>query len=293
MREALKQVSLFAVMIVFHLGYADAALGETGSLRVLKLGVRQDAPPFAFKDRMRREFRGYSVDICKQIGYRALDQGLYDRMDLVAVDVQDRFTKLEDKSIDILCGATTVSLNRIKRFRPTLYTFLSGASFMYKHSRGDTQNSRLRVGVLQNTTTREHIRTSIWPNITRELSGVGFRFEDFDLVEATTHWESKALFDQKKIDVYIADREILIAIRKIENDPELIVSSRYFSVEPYALFTRNDDLELLYVANKTLRDLYLEEDKRQNIRGILRENFPGQILSSTLLQLFRLQRILD
>jgi ABC-type amino acid transport substrate-binding protein len=223
-----------------------------------------------------------------------MDKGGYDKMTFVPITSATRFDLLEDHSIDILCEATTVSLDRIKRFRPTLYTFLSGASFMYKHPAGASVKEKiLKIGVLKNTTTRENILKSIWPNLNRDLVSLGFKYHTFDLVEVDTHWKSKALFDSGEIDIYIADREILIAIRKLKFGRDLVVSNRYYTIEPYALFTRNDDLELLDIANTTLRDMYRETDRRLNIQVFLRTNFPGQIFSDTLLHLFKLQRILD
>ena len=56
----------------------------------------------------------------------------------------------------------------------------------------------------------------------------------------------------------------------------------------YALFTRSDDLDINYIANKTLSNLYSSGE----IENIFRNNFKGKMMSETLVQLFRMQILL-
>ena len=295
MSNLVKHISPILVMVLINMICMPMAFGELSAIKILKLGVRGDAPPFSYRESNESEFIGYSVEICEQIGLRAQRQNKFDKFEFVTVTSESRFEDLRAKKVDILCGATTVTLDRIYKYSQTLYTFLSGASFMYQYpiNQGDEQN-KLKVGVLRNTTTKEYLLGTIWPKMRIDLKNLGFNnVDDFELVSGENHWETEKLFNQHKIDLYIADREILIALSRNSKKGSYRVSQRYYSIEPYALFTRRDEVELLHIANTTLRDLYSEKRQTGNIKEILRRNFPGQIFSSTLLQLFRLQRLLD
>ena len=283
------------VTVIVNLTLVLTVNCESAEIRELKLGVREDAPPFAFQREGDNGFRGYSVDLCKQIAYRAVQSGKYDRVKFVPVTSKSRFDALRNHDADVLCEATTVTLGRIRDFSQTLYTFLSGASFMYPRSTNISgAQQHLRVGVLRDTTTKAHLNGTIWPRMKIDLNNIGFNnLEDFVLVEVDNHWQYEKFFNEKKIDIYIADREILIALNRISGNENYSVSPGYYSIEPYALFTRREDVELLYIANTTLRNLYRETNENVNIKEILERNFPGQIFSSTLLQLFKLQRLLD
>jgi len=295
MNNLVKHASPVLVMVLINMIWMPIASAEPAANKILKLGVRGDAPPFSYRESNNSEFIGYSVEICEQIGLRAQRQDKFDKFEFVQVTSESRFDDLRTKKVDILCEATTVTLDRIHHYSQTLYTFLSGASFMYPYpiNQSDEQN-KLKVGVLRNTTTKEHLLDTIWPRMKIDLKNLGFNnVDDFELVPVENHWENEEFFSQKKIDVYIADREILIALNRISKKGSYRVSQSYYSIEPYALFTRRDEVELLFIANTTLRDLYCEKKQTRNIEDILRKNFPGQMFSNTLLQLFRLQRLLD
>lgn len=284
---------LCLALMVLQTGGLPAAQGEPAGSKILKLGVRSDAPPFSYKDQNTDEFKGLSVDLCRRIGIRAKRELGYDDFTLLPINSRERFERLENRDVDILCGASTVTLSRLKSAGASLYTFLSGASFMYVKIAKDEEKP-LRIGVLQKTTTKENFEATIWPRLKKDLKKMGFRFSGLDdPTEVESHWQSLAFFREKKIDIYIADREILLALRNFDSEENLIVSNRYYTTEPYALFTRRDDADLQYIVNETLRDLYLEKDRGDNIRIILQKNFPGQIFSNTLLNLYRIQRILD
>lgn len=281
--------------------WVPMASAEVAQIKILKLGVRDDAPPFAYVEDEGEpsNFIGYSVDLCDRIGDRAVKAGIYDKFEFVQISSKTRFDDLQDKKVDILCEATTVTLKRIRDYRQTLYTFLSGASFMYQFPiKKLAEQDKLKIGVLRGTTTKENLRSSIWPKLSVDLKKLGFnKVDEFELVSVEKHWQkqNKEFFSRQQIDIYIADREILVALKRLSRKGNYRVSPRYYSIEPYALFTRIDDVKLINIANTTLRDLYRETSRSEteNIKGILKKNFPNQMFSSTLLQLFKLQRLLD
>jgi ABC-type amino acid transport substrate-binding protein len=317
-----------AVLVLLFPLVCSAWAAEAPGPKTLKLGVRSDCPPFSYYDKFSRTYRGYSVDLCLEIARNAMAFSDYQAYEIKEVTAQDRFQKLDKKDIDLLCEATTVTQERLRVFGSTLYTFVSGASLMY--SPNAVSEDELVVGVLPGTTTEKAVRTIL----RRQTDIVRDNIHDFGRYKSEScpdyHWKSLDLFRNKKISVYIADREILLALsqraseenqkldrekikkaqEKTEGDqeqqkkdredlasaekeqegsriPRLMVSKNYYTIEPYALFTRRDDHQLSYLANRTLAEIF-----KDDIDKIFHNNFPNKRMSESLRQLFRLQQLL-
>ena len=287
---------IFLLLLVLY-APGSISLAESGTEeKTLRLGYRIDAPPFSYiENESQRESNspvGYSVSLCERIGRAAKKDNLYDFFEFVEVTAENRFQKLNKSEIDILCEATTVTLERIRVFDSTFYTFLSGASFMYPAHRKDISDKDFlekKIGVLKNTTTRNSLYHIISKKI--KISQDRFKPTDIKLEEVESHDESIELFKEKKIEIYFADRDILLALkqRAANRGLRLHVSRRYFTNEPYALFVRKNSDKLLFTANKTLVELYRSDE----IRRIFAANFPGFLMSRSLRDLFSIQSILE
>lgn len=251
----------------------------------LKLGVRSDCPPFSYRDPYAGDYRGYSVDLCMKIARNAQAFMHYQGVEFEEVTARNRFHKLDAGEIDILCEATTVTQERLRVFGPTMYTFISGASLMV--APGAANRTEPAVGVLKGTTTENAVRTILSRQSDIDRSRLG----NFKLVEKDTHRDALAAFDKGEIDLYMADREILLSLGRLAGEAakeRLVVSRNYYTVEPYALFLRLDDHELRYIANVTLAEIF-----RKEIHQIFIDNFPNKRMNDSLRQLFRLQQLLQ
>lgn len=286
-----KQIWVVLVTVIVLLRSTPVAVADPD---VLKLGVRKDCPPFSYYDEPTDTYHGYSVDLCLEIARNAQANLSYRSSKFVQVTAQDRFEKLycknkEDK-IDILCEATTVTQERMRKFGSTIYTFISGASLMY--SSNIDKEDEIIVGVLKGTTTENQVRrildrqTDIDRSLTKDISKI---------IQVDTHLDGLDQFlgekinPEGKINLYIADREILLALRRRaeKKKQQLIVSKNYYTIEPYALFTRADDHKLRYIANVTLSEIF-----KTDIQLIFYKNFPGKRMNESLRQIFRLQQLL-
>lgn len=268
---------------------------------ILVLGVRADAPPFSFlKGRTEKNYQGYSVELCKRIAIRAVDQGIYSDFTYQKVSASDRFTLLRDGEIDMLCGASTVTLERMKVVDFSLFTFLSGASVMYQRqgaTESKDQTDEFKIGYLRDTTTEEEAQ-----KIVRE-----FQRRQDDSVSPGVRAITAVLFDDHvtgldqmldhKFDAYLADREILLALRQRalrEHNIDLIVSNEYFSVEPYAIGLRPGKSDLRFIANSVLSEMFdwnRSDGDGVHIFDVLRHSFPGKKFSKSLEDMFRIQRL--
>ena len=83
----------------------------------IRLGVRSDAPPFSFKVKTRavnqgpNPYAGYSVELCTDfVGSKQNKTGIDDYC-FVEVDPKTRLPALDSGAADLLCGATTASVD--------------------------------------------------------------------------------------------------------------------------------------------------------------------------------------
>ncbi len=291
----MKQFFLLIICTIFIVVYSNLALAFGGE-KVLVLGVRNDAPPFSSCDKKNKiKCQGYTISLCEAIAKRAIYEGIACAYTYKEVSAATRFTSLQEGSIDMLCGASTVTLERLRVVDFSLFTFLSGISVMYDNSLSYStydQKEAIPIGILENTTTEESIG-KIWDEIRSEL---GYLDQKFSTVFVQTHYEGLEALSDGKINAYIADREILLALQKSvsRQRPELIVSKQYFTIEPYAIGLRLGDTTLRYVTNTVLSELFdrnLSRDGEMGVISLLKEYFPGSKFSKSLLDMYANQRL--
>lgn len=214
------------------------------------LGYREDAVPFSFADETGVP-AGYSVDLCNRIAAAVGDSlGLDDlAIEYVPVQADTRFTVLEDGGIDLLCGATTVTMDRRARIDFTLLTFATGTGVLSRDDAGIERFEDLaghRVGVLAGTTTTEVLE--------RSLAGTGIEAE---IVTLDSHDAGLAALETGEIDAYFGDRVLLLGLGdRSEQREALVLSQGFLSYEPYALALRRGDDEFRLIADRTLARLY-------------------------------------
>ncbi len=280
------KVSAILVGMAFFYGHA----GADGWENTLVIGVRGDCPPFAEAGKKDEAdtYNGYSVDLCKKIAKAAEDELDIRKVEYMRVSAKDRFCKLKSKKVRMLCGATTVTLKGLNLFGTSMYTFISGASLMYLPALNrSVRLETVNVGVLEGTTTSQTV-----DNILKRQTDIDFKaFPKTRILRLPSH---SACLDQfatqgkDALHVYIADREILLALNRLaaKRQLKLKVSSQYYTVEPYALFMHKDDHDLLNLANKTLSGIFKTE-----IYDIYSDNFPGSRMNISLRHLFQFQQL--
>lgn len=201
------------------------SIAERGTIR---LGVRTDATAFSFKNEL-GEPAGYTVELCRAIAADIKEQqGLETlNVDYVEVTTEDRFQAITEGRIDLLCGATTVTLARRAVVDFSVPTFVTGMGVMYREG-GPASFAELAgktIGLRQGTTTEEMLE--------RELTAAGL---EATFMGVDSHQAGVAALEAGTIDAYFADRAILVFLQVTSEAPETLrVSERQFSHEPYAL----------------------------------------------------------
>lgn len=249
-----------AAIAALFLPFASTAANAEGTLEKIErtgefvIGYRTDSLPLSFRDG-RGQPAGYSVDLCQRIG-KGVQQHFADKnikVKFVPVSSDERISSVVDGTIDIECGATTITLSRQERVDFSLPTFVTGGSVASLRESGIQTTADLagkRVAVARGTTTEEQLRSYLAENgIEAEIVIVGDRTEGW------------ARLNQGNVDAMATDQIVLIGLIMSSPDPTRYwLDSEIFSYEPYGFPVRRDDADFRLVVNRAIAEVYRSGD---------------------------------
>ncbi len=258
---------------------AGPGLSEAGTVdklrqdKTIRLAVRDDAPPFSFKDANGQPV-GFIVDLCRAVARTLAAQLNLADLSVVYVPVTaaDRFEAIETGKADLLCEPTSATLSRREHVDFSIATFVDGASLLV---RGDGPSdfgalAGKKVGVLGGTTTEQSLRDT--------LASANIQAE---VVSAKTHEDGLKMLDEGAVAAYFADRAILayLASKSGEAD-KLRLADNYFSLEPYALALPRGDSDFRLAVDRALSRIY----KSGEIATVFANTFGAQMQPSDTLK---------
>lgn len=245
-------------------------LRESG---VLKVGYREDAPPYAYRNEV-GEPAGYSVELCRAVAAHLKQAlGLDEiRLEYVPLDATSRFEAVRDGRVDLHCGAATATLSRREVVDFSLPIFVDGASVLYRAD-GPANFEGLagqRVGVHGGTTTEEALRNTL-----EDLA------IEVEVVTIADHDEGVRRLEEGDLSAYFADRAILAFLAlQSEAKEDLRLSERYFTIEPYALVLPRGDEDFRLEIDRALSRIY----RSGEIDRIFTSSFGQQAKPSEILK---------
>ena len=132
----------FAAVFLLATGAQAQTLERVRETGTFKIGYREDAAPFSFRDTL-GEPAGYSVQLCRLIAAQVKQALGLDKISIeyVPVGTEDRFQAVQDGHIDILCSADTVTLSRRELVDFSL--FETGPMFTFAMLAGAAMGMRL------------------------------------------------------------------------------------------------------------------------------------------------------
>jgi ABC-type amino acid transport substrate-binding protein len=214
-----------------------------------KIGFREDAEPFSFKDGQ-GEPAGFSIELCRLIATQIRQTLGLDELTIeyVPVGTEDRFKAVKDGRIDILCSADTVTLSRRELVDFSLFTFLDGAAVLLRADSPEDLSGLAgqKIGVRGATTTEDALRNT--------LAKLDMNAE---VVPVSSHDEGLAKLEAGEIAAYFGDQAILIFLAKESAAPaKLKLSDQQFTFEPYALALARGDDDFRLLVDRTLAQTY-------------------------------------
>jgi ABC-type amino acid transport substrate-binding protein len=240
----------------------------------IRVGPRENSPPFAFLDAQRRPL-GYSLDICEVVIEeiaRHLHKSI--RADHVPVTPANRFDKVKDGTVDLECGSTTASVERrsLVDFSPTI--FVTGTKLLVKRGSGIRSLRDLQGKTV--VLTKGTIQAEAIPKIAqRQKLAIRFEF-------AADHDESFQAVASGRADAFANDDVQLhgtIAAR--DAAPDYRVVGDFLTYADYALMFRRGDAEFAEVVRQAFDRMAASGE----IRAIYRKWFQRPLPSGASLDL--------
>lgn len=159
-----------------------AGSGTLGRTAELVVGVRVDAPPFAFHAKILEAsdavaswptekssgslvdngFSGYVVTICSNALRALAEDGV--QIATRPVNAKNRFELLESGDIHVLCDPATVTRDRAKIAVPSAPIYLSAITYARKEPIPNLDTCKVRVGFVGETTAPHGLRQIIETN---------------------------------------------------------------------------------------------------------------------------------
>jgi ABC-type amino acid transport substrate-binding protein len=266
-------LATLAATLLLLTGAAEAAtLDRVKDSGAFRIGYRADTPPFAYRNDL-GEAAGYAVELCRRVAVEVKSFLGLKTMDVryVPVTAENRFEMVEKGEIDILCGPTTVTLARRARVDFSLFTFVDGASVMFRADGpgGFDELAGQKVGVRAGTTTEGALRNT--------LAAMGI---DAEVVAVESHPDGVAQLARGDVAAYFADRVILMDLQRGSAARNALrLSNSYYTHEAYALAHQRGDDDFRLLVDAVLSRIY----RSGAIRDIFAASFGAEAEPSDVL----------
>ena len=229
---------------------APDTLAKVRSEGVIRLGVRDNAAPFAYVDAKGKP-GGFTWEVCRAL-VKNLEAELGRPIEIKVVPnaFAAPFDLLKDGRIDMQCGATTHSAERAKQADFSNTYFVSGIAVAYRKEDVQYANPLKfgRVAVLANSAAAKIME--------RRMGAKGSASID-TMVPVKSYEEGVAKLKAKEADTLFAD-SVLIPL-----DPAIDRRRSLETVEPYALMMRKGDRAFVDAVDRALMKVLSGPQARQ------------------------------
>lgn len=226
---------------------ADSRLDRISQTKTIKVAYRTDAAPFSFL--REKDPAGYTIDICKlviaSLERRLNIQGL--KTEWVPVTTQTRLDAVVNGSADMECGATTVTLGRMKQVDFSSLVFVQSTGLITKAASGIKSARELigkKIAVISGTTNEQAVKAI---NEQAQLK--------ITIVPVKDRSEGISALESGAVDAFAGDK-ILLAAAQYQDAQGLVMLPDDLSIEPYAIVLPLGDWNFRIAVNAGLADMY-------------------------------------
>ena len=228
----LLSAAIAAILLLPTVAFAQT-LDKIKDSGELILGFRTDAAPLSVLGDNGPQ--GYSVELCARLAQSLVDIIGLETLEVVfePVTTENRFEKVANGEIDLLCGAATITLSRRALVDFSVPTYVDGTTVALK---ADGPNSfeelaGQKIGVRSATTTLEALKTT--------LESMNM---DAEVVEFDDHGAGMAALESDAIAAYFADQSILMSmLQSIDGAEDYKVFENLLTIEKHGLAMRRGD----------------------------------------------------
>jgi glutamate/aspartate transport system substrate-binding protein len=228
----------------------DGRLKRIAQTKTIAVAYRADAMPFSFSEDG-KQIEGFTIDLCKRVVTsieRQLKlQGL--QVKWVPVTSQSRFDAVAKGQADMECGASTITLSRMKQVDFSSVIFVETTNLLVKATPGPRSLSEMsgrKIAVVAGTTNERALNAQIKR-----------RLLNTTVVPFKSREEAFAAFEAGKADAYASDRLLLLGAATKAKDPKsLVLLPEELSIEPYGIVLPRGDSAFRLAVNTGLAQVY-------------------------------------
>jgi ABC-type amino acid transport substrate-binding protein len=220
--------------------------------KTIKIAHRTDALPFSFVDHS-REVAGYTIDVCKAVVASLQRQLKVEaiKIEWVPVTTQTRFDAVASGQADLECGASTVTLARMKQVDFSNYVFVESTGLAVNASAAVSKLQDLsgkKIAVIAGTSNEKAMAAK---NQQLQINATLVPVKDRD--------EAIAAMESGRVDAFASDKLLLYGA-EFKNPQALRALPDDLSIEPYAIVLPQGDWELRLAVNTALAEIYRSGD---------------------------------
>jgi len=246
---------LFAVLAVPTAGAQglDGRLKKIADSKSITIAHRTDAAPFSFVD-ADRNVTGFSVDLCRRVVASLEKQLKIDKLavKLLPVTTQTRFDAVAKGQADLECGASTVTLSRMKTVDFSSFIFIETTGLLAKAAGDYKSLSDLggrKIAVIGGTTNERAVRAQLER---RKVNAT--------VVPVKSNEEGIAAVESGAADAFASDALLLVGgVVKAKDPKSLALLNDRLSYEPYGIVLPRGDYNFRLAINTALSQIYSSE----------------------------------
>jgi len=228
----------------------DGRLKKIHDTKTINVAYRTDAVPFSFEDADKKP-TGYTVDLCrsvigvieKQLGVAPL------QVKWVPVTLSNRFSAIASGQADMECGASTVTLGRMKEVGFSTLTFVDGTGLLVRASTPGNSLMDLankKIGVIAGTSNERALNEAL-----------RIKLVSASVVPVKSREDGLTQLEAGNIDALASDRVLLVGLVSKAKDPKaLALLGDPLSYEPYAIALPRGDWAMRQAVDAALAQIY-------------------------------------
>lgn len=193
----------------------------------LIVGIRNDAPPFGFKDKNGFTV-GYDADLARLIAKGIL--GDEKKVEFVPVTASNRIMKLNSGEVDCLIATMSITTQRQQFLNFSTPYYMAGQAILVRSSSKATSLRDFtgkKLIIVFGSTSEKNLRSNV-----PEVIVIGYK----------TYNDAYNALKNGKADGIVADDTVLLGFST--NDKSVKLLPKRYSKEPYAVVFRKDDASI-------------------------------------------------
>jgi ABC-type amino acid transport substrate-binding protein len=251
----MSRVTALLVLALFAAGSAfaqaqEGRLKKIAQTKTISVGYRTDAMPFSFSEDG-KQIDGFTIDLCKRVITSIERQLKLTALQVkwVPVTSQSRFDAVAKGAVDMECGASTMTLTRMKQVDFSSVIFVETTNLLVKSTAGPRSLSDMsgkKIAVVAGTTNERALNAQIKR-----------RLLNTTVLPFKTREEAFTAFDEGKADAYASDRLLLLGAATKAKDPKsLLLLPEELSIEPYGIVLPRGDASFRLAVNTGLAQVF-------------------------------------